>query len=67
MENKAFVRGKMNQKPSLFVIEKRELFVLVILFIVITVLAFTFGVRYGKTVGKKEAIKKPATKVNEGC
>ncbi|MGZ3696063.1 MAG: hypothetical protein ACXWQO_18575, partial [Bdellovibrionota bacterium] len=45
----------MSDKPSLYVVEKREVVILVVLFVLVTVLAFTMGVRYGESVGKKAA------------
>jgi cell division protein FtsN len=43
----------MSDKPSLYVVEKREVVVLVVLFVLVTVLSFTLGVRYGENVGRK--------------
>lgn len=45
----------MSDKPSLYVVEKKEVVILVILFVLVTVLSFTMGVRYGESVGKKAA------------
>lgn len=45
----------MSDKPSLYVVEKKEVIILVILFVLVTVLSFTVGVRYGESVGKKAA------------
>jgi cell division protein FtsN len=43
----------MSSKPSLYVVERKEVVVLVILFVLVTVLAFTLGVKYGETLGRK--------------
>ncbi len=43
----------MNDKPSLYVVEKKEVIILVALFVLVTVLAFTIGVKYGESIGKK--------------
>jgi cell division protein FtsN len=45
----------MAEKPSLYVVEKKEVIILVVLFVLVTVLSFTLGVRYGESVGKKLA------------
>ncbi len=45
----------MSDKPSLYVVEKKEVVILVVLFVIVTVLSFTMGVRYGESVGKKAA------------
>jgi cell division protein FtsN len=45
----------MSDKPSLYVVEKKEVVILVVLFVLVTVLSFTLGVRYGESVGKKTA------------
>lgn len=45
----------MNEKPSLYVVERKEVIILVVLFVLVTVLSFTMGVRYGESVGKKSA------------
>jgi len=45
----------MSDKPSLYVVEKKEVVILVVLFVLVTVLSFTLGVRYGEAVGKKTA------------
>ncbi len=45
----------MPDKPSLYVVEKKEVIILVVLFVLVTVLSFTLGVRYGESVGKKVA------------
>ncbi len=45
----------MSDKPSLYVVEKKEVVILVVLFVLVTVLSFTMGVRYGESVGKKAA------------
>ncbi|MGE3262786.1 MAG: SPOR domain-containing protein [Bacteriovoracia bacterium] len=50
----------MSDKPSLYVVEKREVVILVVLFVLVTVLAFTMGVRYGESVGKKVAQEQSA-------
>jgi hypothetical protein len=44
-----------SEKPSLYVVEKKEVIILVVLFVLVTVLSFTLGVRYGESVGKKLA------------
>jgi cell division septation protein DedD len=46
----------MADKPSLYVVEKKEVVILIILFVLITVLAFTMGVKYGEKVGHKAAV-----------
>ena len=43
----------MADKPSLYVVERKEVVILVVLFILVTVLSFTLGVKYGETVGRK--------------
>jgi cell division protein FtsN len=48
----------MSEKPSLYVVEKKEVVILVVLFVLVTVLSFTIGVRYGESVGKKAAVEK---------
>lgn len=48
----------MSDKPSLYVVEKKEVVILVVLFILVTVLSFTMGVRYGESVGKKSVHEK---------
>jgi cell division protein FtsN len=48
----------MSEKPSLYVVEKKEVVILVVLFVLVTVLSFTVGVRYGESVGKKAALEK---------
>lgn len=45
----------MADKPSLYVVERKEVIILVVLFVLVTVLSFTMGVRYGESVGKKSA------------
>lgn len=45
----------MSEKPALYVVEKKEVVILVMLFVLVTVLSFTMGVRYGESVGKKAA------------
>ncbi|HEY8280051.1 MAG TPA: SPOR domain-containing protein [Bdellovibrionota bacterium] len=45
----------MADKPSLYVVEKKEVIILVVLFVLVTVLSFTLGVRYGESVGRKNA------------
>lgn len=47
----------MPDKPSLYVVEKKEVVILVVLFVLVTVLSFTLGVRYGESVGKKTALE----------
>lgn len=54
----------MSDKPSLYVVEKKEVVILVILFVLVTVLSFTVGVRYGESLGKKKAVEQ-ATAENE--
>ena len=44
----------MSDKPSLYVVEKKEVVVLVVLFVLVTVLAFTMGVKYGESLGQQE-------------
>ncbi len=46
----------MAEKPSLYVVEKKEVVILVIMFILVTVLAFTLGVKYGESVGRSAAV-----------
>lgn len=46
----------MAEKPSLYVVEKKEVVILVVIFILVTVLAFTLGVKYGESVGRRVAI-----------
>jgi cell division protein FtsN len=61
MANRAFkpaaplFEESMADKPSLYVVEKKEVIILVVLFVLVTVLSFTLGVRYGESVGKKLA------------
>ncbi|NUM88546.1 MAG: SPOR domain-containing protein [Bdellovibrionales bacterium] len=43
----------MSDKPSLYVVEKREVVILVILFVLVTVLSFTVGVKYGESIGRR--------------
>lgn len=45
----------MSDKPSLYVVERKEVIILVVLFVLVTVLSFTMGVHYGESVGKKAA------------
>lgn len=52
----------MSEKPSLYVVEKKEVVILVVLFVLVTVLSFTIGVRYGESVGKKVALEKQEAK-----
>lgn len=47
----------MSKKPSLFVVERKEVFILGILFLLSIVLTFTVGVKYGEIVGRKAAIE----------
>lgn len=42
----------MSDKPSLYVVEKKEVVILVVLFVLVTVLAFSMGVKYGESLGK---------------
>jgi|GEM_PF-5116516 len=63
----------MSDKPSLYVVEKKEVVILVVLFVLVTVLSFTLGVRYGESVGKKaaheqdQAAKEHGEAVNESA
>ncbi len=57
----------MSDKPSLYVVEKKEVVILVILFVLVTVLAFTMGVRYGESVGKKAAREQTAVEEEMGA
>lgn len=43
----------MAEKPSLYVVERKEVVILVVLFILVTVLSFTVGVRYGEKMGRQ--------------
>lgn len=56
----------MSDKPSLYVVEKKEVVILVILFVLVTVLSFTMGVRYGESVGKKSAKEQLAAEAEHG-
>lgn len=47
----------MSKKPSLFVVERKEVFILAILFVLSIVLTFTVGVKYGEIVGRKAAME----------
>ena|SRR3989344_8781165 len=47
----------MSNKPSLYVVERKEVVLLVILFVLVTVFAFTIGVKYGESMGKQVAVK----------
>ncbi len=47
----------MSKKPSLFVVERKEVVILAILFILSIVLTFTVGVKYGEIVGRKAAVE----------
>lgn len=44
------------KKPSLYVLERKELIILVVLFLVATIAMFAAGVKYGKIVGKDTAM-----------
>ena len=48
-----YPRKFMSDKPSLYVVEKKEVVILVVLFVLVTVLSFTMGVRYGESIGAK--------------
>lgn len=50
----------MTKKPSLYVVERKEVVILVVLFVLVTVLAFTMGVKYGENLGQKQAREKQA-------
>jgi cell division protein FtsN len=56
----------MSDKPSLYVVEKKEVVILVILFVLVTVLSFTMGVRYGEAVGKKSAREQVVAETEAG-
>jgi cell division protein FtsN len=56
----------MSEKPSLYVVEKKEVIILVILFVLVTVLSFTMGVKYGESVGKKAAKEQVAAEEEAG-
>jgi cell division protein FtsN len=56
----------MTDKPSLYVVEKKEVIVLVVLFVLVTVLSFTLGVRYGESVGKKLAAEQEIAVKEQG-
>lgn len=57
----------MSKKPSLFVVERKEVIILSILFVLSIVLTFTVGVKYGEIVGRKAALgeKSAATALQE--
>jgi hypothetical protein len=50
----------MTKKPSLYVVERKEVVILVVLFVLVTILSFTMGVKYGETSGKKQALDEKA-------
>lgn len=52
----------MSNKPSLYVVERKEVVVLVVLFVLVTVLAFTMGVKYGQSMGRKLIAKEQQAK-----
>lgn len=56
----------MSEKPSLYVVEKKEVIILVILFVLVTVLSFTMGVKYGESVGKKAVKEQVAAEEEAG-
>jgi cell division protein FtsN len=56
----------MSEKPSLYVVEKKEVVILVVLFVLVTVLSFTMGVRYGESVGKKAMKEQVAAEEEAG-
>jgi cell division protein FtsN len=56
----------MSDKPSLYVVEKKEVIILVILFVLVTVLSFTMGVKYGESVGKKSVKEQVAAEEEAG-
>jgi cell division protein FtsN len=56
----------MSEKPSLYVVEKKEVIILVVLFVLVTVLSFTLGVRYGESVGKKAAHEQAVAEREQG-
>lgn len=47
----------MSNKPSLYVVERKEVVILVILFVLVTVMAFTLGVKYGETLGRRASLE----------
>lgn len=53
----------MSTKPSLYVVERKEVVVLVILFVLVTVLAFTMGVKYGESLGRKAFLQDQTAQV----
>lgn len=57
----------MSTKPSLYVVERKEVVVLVTLFVLVTVLAFTLGVKYGESLGRKAYLQDSSVhdKMNE--
>jgi len=56
----------MSDKPSLYVVEKKEVVILVVLFVLVTLLSFTVGVKYGESLGRKANIEeKLAEKEND--
>ncbi len=48
----------MAKKPSLYIVERKEVILLIILFILVTVLSFTVGVKYGESFAGKGALEK---------
>lgn len=56
----------MSEKPSLYVVEKKEVIILVVLFVLVTVLSFTLGVRYGESVGRKIAVEQTRAEEQQG-
>lgn len=55
----------MSDKPSLYVVERKEVVILVVLFVLVTVLAFTMGVKYGESVGRKHGHEEAAIQKQE--
>ena len=47
----------MSKKPSLYVVERKEVVILVILFVLVTILSFTVGVKYGEEAGRSSAVE----------
>lgn len=52
----------MSSKPSLYVVERKEVVILVVIFILVTVFSFTIGVKYGESIGKKLAYQEMQAK-----
>ncbi len=52
----------MSKKPSLFVVERKEVFILGLLFLLSVALTFTVGVKYGEIVGRKAAMEEITAK-----